>query len=110
MAIENGCGVSDSWAYGEDAALLRVVAAYVQGMFRAWSNETHVADEDVPQLRELIQLRTSQPAPDRSDATISGTSERGASGVRTYVHGAEFQYGLPRSCSKSLSLGNSAGF
>ena len=56
----------------------------------ARSDQRHVAPDDVPQLRQLVQAGAAQPAPDRSDAPVVGARlhERRAG---LMAHGAKLE-------------------
>src|SRR4051794_25761383 len=55
---------------GEAEALLRCVSLDDLDLFRTRSNETHLGAHDVDELRQLVEARAAQQAPDRGDARI----------------------------------------
>jgi len=48
------------------------------------SSERHVADRDVPELRQLVHLQGAEEASDRSHPSISGFGQLSTTGVRPH--------------------------
>jgi hypothetical protein len=60
------------------------------GNHRPWSDQAHVAAENVPQLGKLIELPSPQPGSESSDAGVRSESDSCA--LFTIAHGTQFQY------------------
>ena len=63
-------GARDPGPHLEAKALRLPVALHQPDLLGARADEAHVAPEDVEQLRELVEARASQEAPDARDARI----------------------------------------
>src|SRR6266567_6293514 len=63
----------DSWLHQVPEMIERncfLVALSASDPFRAWTNQAHVALEDIPKLRQLIEPEFPQPAPRTGYARI----------------------------------------
>src|SRR5207247_1270931 len=87
--VPNGGHVGHSWHQLEHAALFRAVRRDVARHFRTGAHEAHFADQHVEQLRQLIELRATEPAADASHARIAFDGEGQAAGGGVAHHRAE---------------------
>jgi hypothetical protein len=62
----------------------RIVPVNVTGIFWSRTDQKHVTAYDVPQLRQLVELRSTQQAPQRSNPRIAG--RRDSRALRDYPH------------------------
>ena len=63
VAVIERCHGEDARAYGIELGVARVVLHNLvdeELPFGSWSDKRHVADEDVPQLRELVEMMVAQ--------------------------------------------------
>lgn len=58
--------------------------------FRAWTNNTHLSQKDIQQLRKLIQLRMPQYMTYAGDPRISTNRDLGYVSVLRGMHRSEF--------------------
>ena len=72
LFIEIDGWTGDAGASREDLFLLVCVARRIERHFGARANETHVTSQDVEELREFIQFRFAEAAPEGSDPRIAG--------------------------------------
>src|SRR5438128_12269707 len=85
MKRERGLA-GDAWTHAQHATLLGRVQLNVVRVFRPWSDEAHVAPNDVPELRQLVEPGPPQRAPDARDPWIIRDGNGGPLAVRTRGH------------------------
>jgi hypothetical protein len=50
----------NAWSHGQDLALSRSIARDVSGIFGPWTNQAHLAPQNVDQLWQLVYSGTAQ--------------------------------------------------
>src|SRR5258706_714335 len=86
------CSARDSWAHEEEPPLLIRVARYIARIFRPRTHQAHVAADHVDELRELVQFRSSKPAPDACDAAVPAQGQGWAVRRRIRAHRPELEH------------------
>ena len=76
--------------HGKHDFLLRRVEPHIALYLGPWPHKTHVADENVPQLRQLIDFVFPDDIAHLGDTTVALSHGDEVSLVGTYPHGAEF--------------------
>ena len=90
------CGVGgDAGAHAVEFRVSRVVLHDlfdVEGSFRAWSDESHVSDEDVPELWQFIQVVRAEEASCGCQAVVGVqvAAELWSLFLGIHAHGSEF--------------------
>ena len=69
---DDGRQIRDARADVEELALFQGIERGVRGSLRTRTHQTHIAGEDVPELRQLIQLEAAQHAAGAGDARVAG--------------------------------------
>ena len=77
-------GSSDAWLRGEHQPVERVLPVNVAWIFWSGTDQKHVTAHDVPQLRQLVELRSTQQAPHGGNPRIAG--RRDSRALRAYTH------------------------
>ena len=86
----DGARIADAWSYPQYTLLFLGIAHCILQQLRPWPDEAHISHKDVKQLRQLIQLRTSQNTPHLGYARV--IERRGAALlIRPHNHGAKLQ-------------------
>ena len=77
----------------EPVALVLVVLLDLVAQRRARADDAHVAAQDVPELRQLVDRGAPQDAPDASDPAVAPVHRvAGAHALGADDHGAELQH------------------
>jgi len=82
--------ISDPRFDGENSSLLSGVSDHVTRELRPWTDKAHVSLKDIPELRNLIQLRFSEKRTKSRNAGISGCGDRRTQFFRPTTHGPKF--------------------
>ena len=91
MAEHKGGGISQPGADAEHPVPSGSMDFGPRGDLRSWPDETHVTDEDVPELREFIQLGPAEDPSDASHPRSIAHIERAVVGITTDGHGPELE-------------------
>jgi hypothetical protein len=62
------------------------------GIFRSWADNTHVAHQDIEELRKFIQFGSSQKRPEIGDAHVAARAQFTIYLVRIVHHGSELEH------------------
>lgn len=93
VAVDDGGGAGDAGANGKDfTADIFGPTGGDGGIFGAGADKAHLAEQDVPQLRQLVDFGVAQPAAKGGDAGIvAGGEGQAVVAGGGFVHGAEFE-------------------
>src|SRR5207244_2855044 len=72
-------------AYGEDAAVVLAVECDEALVLRPWAHEAHLADQDLPELGDLVDLQPGQQGADAGEAVVVVGSELQAARVVAHL-------------------------
>lgn len=90
VTVGQGGRAGDAGAHGQDAALFGGVEGDVAWILRPRTDQAHVADQDVDQLRQFVQFGPAQETPHAGDAWIASGGDARPLAVRADNHAAEF--------------------
>ena len=84
-------GVGDAGFERQDAPLAGGVFLDVTGDLGAGADEAHLANEDIPELRQFIELEFAEEPAQAGDARVAVPGHTGACFLRIHRHGPEFE-------------------
>src|SRR5437763_16558476 len=71
--------------------LLGSVDSHLARHVRPWTYHTHLAAEDVQELRQLVEFQHADPPAYRSDSRVSAHGRVNRAGARLRNHGADLE-------------------
>src|SRR5664279_3830842 len=84
---------SDAGLDGKSLALHSGVLIDDERHFRSWTDQRHLAQQHIDQLRELVHTGATQQAPEWRDAWVFAFARRVAVLRNIPIHGAKLEYG-----------------
>ena len=92
VAVAHRGGIGHPGAELEHRALLRRVELHVATDFGAWSDEAHLAAQDVDELGELVELRRAEESADGGDSRVLADGDLGTDTIGIRPHRADLPH------------------